>query len=380
MSLVNHDMNKFLPHGELLRVVGEQSSISTNDIKEVLRKRGVFFGYSDKENTIPFLANILLSPSEFNELRECFNTREDNQKKSSSSLDWSSEEALFEAIPAINFKKYFDDVIRNYKLKGKPVFYKVDNNQDHIRLEFQIERWDRNKCWIEQKNEYKGAIDIVKEGSLVRVISTTTSPETKDLATYITKESISYFKERKTINKEAKLNKILFNEFTNLERFVFFWRLSKNCVSDFFDFKDTVDINFKADDRTTLPSDISWMQNKKTLIFKGDEIHDVYFIRNKDYYKHLVVWGMEVKFDFHYFNRDGVCNFYFGFPDYNSKQKINNKAEFEMNITSLIINGKIDTKSRNNLKQKLLDCMDKHKTSIHQNFREYLNKENINND
>jgi len=43
---------------------------------------------------VPILQTLLLSPKEFDEIRECFNTKEDNKKVISRSIDWADKNAM----------------------------------------------------------------------------------------------------------------------------------------------------------------------------------------------------------------------------------------------------------------------------------------------
>lgn len=375
MSIENREIEQFVPFGELLRGVANQNLITEADLRQILRERGIFVGNGSKENTVPILANLLLSPREFDRIKECFNTKEDAEKRTSSNIKCNDNIDLITVIPQLNFEDYFNTQLRNYKLLCKPIISPVDNNKNHLKAEFQIERYDRNKCWIEQTNRFKGMVEFKKEKGELKVITTHTAEETKELAKFIMNESIHFFKKKKLINESDKLQKILFREFSNEERFSFFFRLSWNCENYVFTFKEIVDIEFRPDESLQLPTDIDWMAKKQALIIKGSDIHSTYFLKERKYYSNLIAWKIEAKYGYEYLNRSGECVFYFGFPDYNTHQKANPNAEFEMKIISFSVKSRIETSFKNKLKKQLLDIMDNLKSKIYQEFKEDLMKQ-----
>lgn len=360
----NKNIDMFLPYGEYIRIISQQNAISQGEIKRVLRQRGVLFGNPSKENTVPFLANILLSPSEFNYLRGCFNTREDTEKITSSTpMDWLSDKNIIECVPKINTDEYFKGQILNYKLRRKPSYRKIDDNTAII--DFEIERRDRNKSFIEQKNNYKGSVTIQKKDNKVSFVTTTTSPESKKIAQFISNETAKHLKTKGYIQKE-KIHKLKFSDFNNVDRWVFLWRLSRDNESLYLNFNDVIDISFTPDkNKGDFPKDIDWMQKQKSLIMKGEDIHDVFFIKNTEYYNHLIVCEMEVEFKFQLRTNSGRCTFNFGFPEYNGRRKINNNAEFEMKIVKLISDNKLDSIAKKRLNTELLKLMDSIKTKVY---------------
>ena len=81
MQKAPDDIDVLLPFGEALRGFLEQPFIAPADLRHTLRSRGVFLSRSEKRDTIPTLVCLLLCPREFDELRECQSSREDNPKQ-----------------------------------------------------------------------------------------------------------------------------------------------------------------------------------------------------------------------------------------------------------------------------------------------------------
>lgn len=376
MQKEHESIDKILPYGELIRGFANQGFISKGDLKKVLRERGVFFQHSEKEFMVPCLTCILLSPSEFDNLRECLNTREDNLKKSSSRIEWDSEKPLAEALSGLNLTDVIPDDGINYELLKTPRITSINNNPNHLKLEFEIERNDLNKSWYESKNNFFGNIEIEKVGdNEIQIIISHTSTETKDLGNIFQKAIISDCKSKGYIQKEKKLNRILFNDFSNEDRIVFFYRLSSNVNSLYFEFIDITDMEFKPDDSIVLHEDIQWMQKKSELILKGNQIHDTFFIKEKEYHKYLQFWEMESSFKFSYLNNTGTCNVVFSFKDFLKK---GDSAEFEINISNFNLDGgsSNSTQYKNKIKMKLLDLFENKKNETYHNFKEYLKTKN----
>src|SRR6266545_2351863 len=93
------NIDVILPYGEALRPFLEQPFITKADLKDTLRSRGVFVGRYEKCDTIPILVSCLISPREFDCLRERQTSREDNPKRNSRFLIWHSQKALIQCIP-----------------------------------------------------------------------------------------------------------------------------------------------------------------------------------------------------------------------------------------------------------------------------------------
>jgi hypothetical protein len=371
MRLVHNDIDKILPFGELIRGFANQSNISKGDLKKTLRGRGIFLSSSEKEEMVPCLITLLLSPAEFDELRECQNTREDTFKKSSSRIGWNSPLSLMESIPNI-FPK--DEIIHreytNYQFKQPPTFTVIDNNKDKIRIDYEIERFDLNKSWYESHNVFGGNLIVEKINSdEIQIIRTYTSSETDDVGNRLQRFIVKQCKEKKFIEENKELDKILFSSFSNSSRIVFFWRLTTHMDNEMFDFEDLIDIQFRPDNAILLPQEINWMNKKDELILKGSELQNTFFIKEKEYHQYLQFWGLEGKFRFNYLGLKGNLTVSFEFANFS---KFVEKAEFEIKIISINFAGQMDLRDKENKKQKLLEILENKKNDIYNNYMNYL--------
>jgi len=376
MKQEHKDANKILPYGELLRGLANQGYLVKSDLKKFLRNRGIFFNTSEKEKLVPCVACLLLSPVEFDELREYQNTKEDNFKKNTSRLNWNSASNIFDAIKNIKFEKIIPDEGYNFYLVKEPniIFHQKDKNK--VKIEYELERNDFNKSFYESTNRFKGEIEIEKiSENEIKITKSYTSSESNFVGDSLIRIAENHFKENNHVSRNVTLKKILFSDFDNEERIVFFYRLSSNMDSTYFTFKDIVNMEFRPDNDEKLPEEIEWMKNKSELKLKGKSIHDTFFIKDKKYHKNLQFWEMESSYSFKFEIYEGNCNVVFSFKDYLNK---NEKAEFEINISnfSLVNGSEYTNRDKVIIKNKLLKLFEKNKDLVYTNFLKYQQEKN----
>lgn len=365
------NIDRVLPYGEILRGFASQPTITDADLKGILRGRGIFLGRDEKEDSIPILETILLSPSEFDDLKECQSTREDNQKRFSNTIDWDSPINLVEAISSIEDLSLFLDLeYANYELTGSPTIAVHQGNPNHLKIDIEIERHDTTKAWYNNKDKFTGSLYLEKVAdNKMKVSYIYTAPEVQNVLKSFTKGIVGHCKDNKYINSDRKLKKILFSDFSNEKRIKFFKRLTSIVSSPLIPFElvDVVNISFHPNEVETLPTDIDWMKKKRELILKGQDIHETFFIKEVAYHKFIVCWSMEVKFKFkNHLSFDGDFSVVMGFPDYPKKRS--EDSEFELNISGLTTKTNSTSSSKNNLKADFLKMLDNYKNVIYQEF------------
>jgi len=376
MKQEHKDANKILPYGELLRGLANQGYLVKSDLKKFLRNRGIFFNTTEKEKLVPCVACLLLSPIEFDELREYQNTKEDNFKKNTSRLNWSSEYNIFDAIKNIKFEKIIPNEGYNFYLVKEPNIIFSPKEKDKVKIEYELERNDFNKSFYESTNRFRGEIEIEKiSENEIKITKSYTSSESNFVGDSLIRIAENHFKENNHVSRNVTLKKILFSDFDNEERIVFFYRLSSNMDSTYFTFKDIVNMEFRPDNDEKLPEEIEWMKNKSELKLKGKSIHDTFFIKDKKYHKNLQFWEMESSYSFKFEIYEGNCNVVFSFKDYLNK---NDKAEFEINISnfSLVNGSEYINRDKIIIKNKLLKLFEKNKDLVYTNFLKYQQETN----
>lgn len=368
-------IDKILPYGELLRGFANQPYISKADLKHLLRNRGVFFNQTEKEYLVPCLSTLLLSPVEFDELRECQNTKEDNIKKNTSRLEWNSNASLADSIRTLDFKDLIPEEGVNFWFNSEPTITIQDDNPNKVKIEFNIERNDLNKSWYESSNVFSGKIELEKSSeNEIRIVKSYTSSESNAVGDNLQKKLVNHFKENNCVGEDKQLIKILFGDFENEDRIVFFNRLSAYMnKSEQFEFIDIINMEFRPDNSKPLPNEIDWMNNKSEMKFKGRQIHDTFFIKDKQFHKNLQFWEMESSFKFNYLNYQGNCNVVFSFKDFLTK---GDKAEFEITISNFNINNAPEQsiREKTGIKNRLLDLFEERKDETYKNFINYLHQ------
>ncbi len=373
MNTPHKDINKIVPFGEFLRGFINQRYITVSDLSNVLRERGIFVLNHEKDIVVPVMQNLLLSPSEFDKVRYSFSEKEDNEKKFSREIIWSTDAQIFNPeLLSVSLDDFIKRRLPTCKLRRPVLFTKQDNNPNHIIAAFEIERHDMNKSWYEQTNVFHGSIEFINNNGKGHVRITHTAPETKELAEEILKIQVNRYKEKGIIPQTATPKKILFSEFTNENRFVFFYRLTNRLENDIFSCDNIKDISIKPEENSVLPEGISWMNRMKKILISGEALDKTFFMKETAYHKSLILWNIDAVFSFDYKGEKGTVTLCLGFPDYNKKGQ---NAEFEITIHSLNSDNRLSPRDKKKLESQLLSEMDKQKSLVYSNFIDYLKKQ-----
>lgn len=374
MNAEHKDIQKILPYGEQLRGFANQKYITPAELNRILRERGIFTLTSDKDYAVPLLQTLLLSPKEFDKIREAFSTREDNRKITSSDINWANDvQILVPELLSVNVDDFIKQKLPTCTLEQPIRFVPVANNSNHLRAEISLKRNDINKSWYEQTNIFESSIEFINDSNgKGRIIISHTAPETKELAEYVVKKQVDEYKKKQIIAPKEELRKIIFKDFTNDERFIFFFRLTNHLQCEYFKCENIKDISIKPEE-TVLPEEIKWMEELNKILLSGKSLDKKDFIKDSKFHKHLIVWSIDSTFSYTYKGETGVFTVSFGFPDYTSKKE---NSEFELNISTISPSNSIDARTKKLLKSQLLSEMDKQKSIVYNNFLEYKNKNN----
>ncbi|MBD8347674.1 hypothetical protein [Dysgonomonas sp. HGC4] len=370
MNTEHKDIHKIIPYGEHLRGFANQKFLSNSELHRILKERGIFTLNTEKDFMVPLLQTLLLSPSEFDQIREAFSTKEDNVKVFSREIKWNENIQIYSSDSLIvDVNDFIKQNLPTCTLEQPIRLVPVDNNLNHLRAEFTIKRNDINKSWYEQTNLFFGSFDFInEENGKGRVIISHTAPETKDIALFAVKKQIDQYKKKGKISNDEVLKKIIFKEFSNEERFIFFFRLTNHLECEYFSCDNIKDISMRPED-TILPEEIKWMEDMNKILLSGKSLDKKFFIEENKFHKHLIIWSLESVYIFNFKGVTGHFTVSFGFPDFISSKKEN--AEFELNISSISPTKSLDTKTRKSLKSQLLSEMDRQKSIVYNNFLNY---------
>jgi hypothetical protein len=346
------EINKYIPFGATLQDVLNHPSLTDSKLRTLLRIRGVYLeDYKDTE-TYPLLLSTILSPVEFEFVKENIRSREINQKISTRPLSWHNEENLIKVVPdKIDLKAILKESGSKHKIILQTNFAPVDENPNKVRMQFKCQTNNYNSAWYRTKNEYDGEIVIekIQENNKVYLRMIYTSPETQNIADLGVKHLVNEFKKKNYTKPDTDTERILYNSFNNEERVAFFLSLTES--SNIFDFQRTTDLNIAPDRTQELPTDVYKLMtgNVNILQIKGESLHEHYLIKEKENHKYIELAEIETLYNFSYHAAEGNCEIRCGFNGYFKKRLSN--IEFSTNI--LNVNLKDEYKGVNKEKVKL---------------------------
>lgn len=375
------DIESFLPYGNSLRELVSQSYISAFELKRTLRQRGVFINQADKESSIPVLMSLLLSPQEFENLREKQNTKEDNIKTNSFTLEIPKENIenvdLISLLPPnldLNTLIHKENTRMNFAVDGQPNFQISENrNPNKIEMPFSTTRDNLTKDWATNKTKHDGVIIIekIEEGGkvLIKVTEKITSTETRDVCKEFSKSFEKHLKEQKIIGQDVEPRKILFNDFSNENRISFLQKLMADVnASNLLELKDITDIELSPDRSAQMPDKLGFLKDKiEQLRLKGKDLFNSFFVQEKNNHKFLFFSGIEAKYKFNHLNVSGNCSILFTFNGFSKNQDV--WSELEIRVNSLVFDKGSKEAKKNFYQSKILDYFEKTKFDVYESFK-----------
>ncbi|WP_421311206.1 GapS4b family protein [Aeromonas sp. 603757] len=349
-----------LPYGDALRDFLNNQGITKSDLRSILRRRGVFTASDEKSEQVPILVRTGITPPELSILLDRLRVKEDNPKIHTQTVKCTDNKLTLKAMIPSNFniESVVNKPFSNYRLLGIPSFKSVGGDNNHLELEFTIERFDYTKSWDKNTSQFSGKVKLKKVGSSVdmNITLSHTSPETKEVANGITSKLIKEMKSSGAISEREQIKKIQFSDFTNENRVLFLKMVSQEQITNELYFKDTKDIGFSPDDTQTLPKDIAWMEKTiSNLVLQGVGLHSTFFVKNKSYHKYIKMHRLEAAYTFDHSSFNGTCNIIFEFPEYITKGDIS--SELSIKISGLRFGDKNDV-SMGKVKEILLSQLD----------------------
>lgn len=325
------DINSILPYGEKLLPLLKASYITKTDINRLLRNRGIYIDNSDNEKPIGLLRNIIISPDEFEFLRNLQKTKEDRIKNRSEFIEINSEKKLYELIEDKKFtvNKLINGKNLNYTIDGVSSINFIDEN--HAQYRYRINRIDINKNWSESKSSYSGCVDFEKKEHQLIVSHEYTSEETKLINLDIKKHIYKDIKNVLNYDNDLKPIKITYDSFSNESRINFLFSFFEG--NELFTLDRVTDISFGPDPKQKiLPSEIKWMEDKiKALILKGKGVKDIEYFTNKKYHKMLLLETIDAIFYIVIENEQFFFALHYGFDKYLKTEIPDTEFEYSIN-------------------------------------------------
>lgn len=365
MEKIQENINRFLPFGESLRAILQHDSIKDRERRQLLRMKGIFVNSSDEESTFPILLTSLLSPNEFEFLKDRLQAKEDRDKTITRTLEWETPKTLISAIPDnFNVQEIIKTTFPKYKVIGNPNFKMIDKNPNKISLEFKCETNNYSKPWFRGKNEFKGSVTLEKvttKDNKIQLQIIHTSPETTDIAEKVSKKLENHFKANNYMNPKKEIQRILYRDFSNEERIQFLLSMTEG--NDIFTYTKATFLDIGPDPSETLHSDIRWLELAKVreLNINGEKLHELPFLKDKNLHKYMELSEMEVIYDFQLPSLEGSCIIKFGFSGYDFKKRIGN-IEFMVDIPKIYPKDEYSTVPVHSIRTQLFKEFEKYKT------------------
>lgn len=342
-----------LPYGELLRTLIVKPELSEGDLKKVIKSKGVFLSNYTKDDIVPELMCSILSPDEFKNILDLKKNKEEKEKYRTASIPWQGDNNLLKSIPRdFNLPKILEDMF-TYKsgmeLIGLPSFKKVDGRNDKIELNFEVQELSEIKTVHDKESTFKGGVvyELKEDGHLhLSVTKTFSSKGTHKLVDNINRELENHFKSNGLVNKEDSFERILFNQFVNSDRFLFFMKFLDTI--DFLEFDKVENISVSPDPNEELPEGAKeFLKNIENLNLKGKVLREHVLLSNNEYRNCVLLHSMIVKYKFKHAQGDGYCSVEFAFPDF----KLDNTDNLEFQFYIMKINISKNYKSTANKKK-----------------------------
>lgn len=363
--------NFLLPTGDYLRQLIGQSNIKSNDLKPLLRARGIFSISDDKKVIGPLLIKTGISPYEFIELRDLHITKEESLKYKTRSIEWNSEKRLIDAIPELmEYDNLLDHQFETCSLINAPCFTSQSGNLDHVVMNFEISRKDLTRNWGENTTSHKGRVELkrIDNNPQIFISLTHTSTETKDFANKVVDTVITHFKSNNDVSPEVNIVMIRFGDFTNENRINFFNQLSQTGGAGKLKFTDTKNIHISPINLSaTAPKDLVWMKDKiENLKLTGQNLHSTFFITDKSHHQYIQLIGITCDYRFTIDDTSGECHIIFEFSE-SDGNKIN--SELTLNISMIKLHINEAGSSKDSIKKQILESLESKKIELYDKYK-----------
>lgn len=330
--------NEILPQGDRIRQLLTNGNISSSNINNILREKGVFLGKPDRNSSIPLLMKTIISPSDFNDLWQTQKIKEEAVKYRVATIKCQKDIDLKDIFSTnIDLEQKILDAHTyqpTFTLVGTPHFYFKD---DEAIFEYKIKRTNSLEDWSNSETEHKGAINITKskDGLIeLSIKQDSTAKETVFVNNLLNSEIKKILKDNNVIKPEDDFIKIKFDDFSNANRIQFLYAFTKK-ISIYLDFVSITDIDLYLDENEKSHKDIeAFLDEIDSLKLNGKDLQNNILLKNNAYHSKLIFASISLKYNFNIEGVKGNCIIDISFPDYISKK--DNKAELQISYNFTI--------------------------------------------
>lgn len=367
----NDDLNSLLPYGENIRPLLAASTLSDTDLKFLLQKRGVYVKTPQRNNTVPLIASTLLSPKEFEILKNRQQHKDSNIKRSTAQAEWTGEKITVADALSQNLEESIKTLILDdspFKLANYNIQY-VDH--DTVIIEGEIERndWTKNVFSITSHHQWKLTVHKLPDSNIIEYIAETTVPETKEFLNTLQKSVHKGLQTSKVVSPTKTIQKILATHFkANRYIFEFLYEFTK-MKFDCLDFKRIVDVETGLDNRQPFPDNFNWLKGNigelRLTALQGKKLEKTDIVKAGNL--GVLVFGeIDAEYSFKFKEANGTCVIEYGFPKFFSKRS---DVEFETKIQRIELGNDCAHVAKESVKRYLLAEFQKEKHKLFESFK-----------
>lgn len=366
------DLDSLLPYGEGLKPLLTASSLSEHDLKFLLQKRGVFVKSQQRNTTVPQITSLLLSPKEFEILKNRQHQKESNIKRSTSQSEWCGGDIKLDYVLTNhieNFIKQLSEENSTYSLHKYNITYDSSNR---IVIEGEIERndWTKDVFSITTAHPWKLIIEKPTTNDVVEYIAETTVPETKSLINKLQLQIHRQFQSARVVENNKEIQRIIATHFKGsssiFDYLLSFTQQHSSCLS----FQRIIDIETGIDNRQVFPENFKWLKGNiselKLTALQGKKLEETDII-DIGRLGILVFGEIDAEFKFVFPGASGKCIIQYGFPKFYDKK---GNIEFETKIQRIDLNNDCSHVSKEGIKRQLLAEFQKDKHRVFEQFRQ----------
>lgn len=357
-------MLSLLPYGPTLKPLISHSTMSDADMRAFLNMKGIFLSDYSRENVVPLLEVTLITPKEFNWLKDKNKNKEDKVKRITKNINIENDFNLVQELSDFTFDSGEDSDFKNYSYIDKPELTEEDSG---CVFEYRIKRYDRFKSWNEQETEHKASVVFKKRDDqlIVEAFSEHTADETKGINERLINHVKKHLVEKKLVQKNEKIFFIKYDDFNNHERLKYILQF-RNLMNPNIQLESVADVIFAPDGKENISeSEISWMEDKVSkLKLTGKKLDEIDYFENEENYKYIIIESMKFKYKYKLLGFTGEFSIDIGF--FNIIRRFIPMTEFQYQINSSSVNEdegkkkiklieKEIAKTINSIKQKYFD-------------------------
>lgn len=362
----NKDFEFHLPSGEVLRSILVRPELTESNLKSTIKSKGIYLSKYSKEDTIPPLMRSLLSPREYDEIRDLQKFKIEKLKYRSTQIPWQGSNDILSSLPDIDLHKILDERYKyhpGFELIGVPSFVPIESRKDKVELKFAIEEHSDIATINNKKKEFEGSIviELKDDGHLhLHSTKTFTSKGTQDLVNSIESKLEKHFKEIGSVKKEDGYERIMFEHFNNENRFLFLIKFVDD-IGGLLKFKKIVDVNVSPDPEVETPQDArEFLKDIENLNLKGKSLKRHVLLSKQKYRSAIWLLTITVQYEFSHAEGNGLCELEYAFPDFRIEER--EMCEFQFFIGKISVNRNYRASAKKSkIEKAIFEEVDQHK-------------------